>query len=78
MKTISLPCFLFWTFCLVMIAFAVGRYCERTRVIQNDVGHLKERVGQLEMRNIRNEERWGLITKCVSWIPIVGHLFRRN
>jgi hypothetical protein len=78
MKTISLPWFLFWMCCLVLVAFAVGRHFERTTALQDDVGDLKERVDQLEIRNIRHEDRWGLITKFVSWIPIVGHLFRRN
>jgi hypothetical protein len=78
MKTISLPWLLFWMFCLVLVAFIVGRHFERTKALQDDVGHLKDRVGQLETHNIRHEKRRNWISwvkPCVSWIPLLKHFF---
>jgi hypothetical protein len=78
MKIISLSWFLFWLCLLVIVAFFVGRHFERTTAIQNDVGDLKGRVQQIEIRNIRQEERWKWISWIGSLIPLVKHFFRRD
>lgn len=76
MKTISLPWFLFWACIIGFTALAIGRYIERTAAMQNDVGNLKERVHQLEMRNVRSEERWGWVSRVGSRIPLLKNLFK--
>jgi hypothetical protein len=78
MKTISLPWFIFWMCCLGVVVFVVVRCAERTTALQGDVGDLKERVNELEMRNIRHEERWGWISRIGSRIPLVKCFFRRD
>ena len=78
MKAISLPWFIFWMCCLGVVVFVVVRYAERITALQGDVGRLKERVNELEMRNIRHEERWGWISRIGSRIPLVKCLFHRD
>ena len=75
MKTISLPWFVFWICCFVVVAFIVGRHFEQTTAIKGDVGDLKQRVDQLEVRNIRHEERWGWVSRIGSRIPFVRGFF---
>lgn len=79
MKTISLPLLLFWLCFFVAVIFIVGRLYERTMTLQDDVGDLKGRVNQLEMRNLRHDERWKWISwggKCLS--SVVKHICHRD
>ena len=75
MKTISLPWFVFWMCCLAVVTFVIVRILERTEATQDDVSDLKNRVYQIELRNIRQKERWGWVSRIGSRIPLVKHLF---
>lgn len=62
--------------CFGVVVFVIGRYFERISSLQGDVGDLTERVDQLEMRNIRHEEKWGWVLWLGSRIPLVKYFFR--
>jgi len=78
MKTIYLPGVLFWVCLLALAAFFIGRYFERAEAIQNDVSNLKDRVHQLEARNLRHDVGWGWASRIGSRIPLVKYLFHRD
>lgn len=64
---------MFWICLGLVVAFFVGRHTERTTTIQNNVDGLNTRVKQLEMRNLRQDERWGWFAKIGARIPLIKH-----
>ena len=78
MKTINLSWFLFWLVLLGVVAFFVGRHIERLAAYQKNADDLDGRVRQLETHQLRREERQKLISKCISWIPVVKRFFHHD